>query len=281
MGKSKKTSNKDNHSDEETVKSEIVKLKQTAPILDIIEDDEETVKSIKYPFIKASSPISKGIIQALPIVIGYIPLSFAYGVMAQDIGLSFFATILMSIIVFAGSSQYIAVGMMAANQPVFSIVFTTFIVNLRHLLLSTAISPYLSKWSSLQRILFATELTDEAFALHSTRFVDHPSNPQQNIATNTTAHLSWIFGSFLGFVVGSLLTDIKIFGLDFALAAMFIAMLIMQIKDRLMVLISLLSGVFAVFLYVWGFKTWSVIIASILGATIGMLCELWKTRLSS
>lgn len=269
MIKSKQTTHQEEIKDEETVKTQMVPLKRTSLLI------------AKFAVLRGKSSFYKGMIQALPIVVGYIPLAFAYGVMAQDVGLTLLATLLMSALVYAGSSQYIAVGMFATSQPMFSIVLTTFIVNLRHLLLCTAIVNHFSKWSLFKRILFATQLTDEVFAVHTTWFSNHKANLKQNFATNIIAHSSWILGSYLGFVAGSALTDIKVYGLDYALSALFIALLIMQIKDRLMVLIALFSGSFALFFTVWEFQTWSIILAAILGATLGMVFELWTKRASS
>lgn len=268
------------NSDEESVKAEIVDLDKTAAIFDL-EEDETTVKSRRFPSIHSKSSVLKGIIQSLPLVIGYLPVATAYGILAQDIGLSFLATVLMSFIVYAGSAQFIAISMMATGQTVLSIVLTTFIVNMRHLLFSTSIAPYLSQWKLWQRILFGAELTDEAFAFHSTRYQEHKPHFSQDVATNITTQFSWIAGSALGYGAGSLFTDIKVFGLDFALPAMFIALLIIFLKNRWMIYVSLITGGITLLLIVYGYKTWAVILAASLGATIGMALELWKTRRSS
>ncbi|MEE8390137.1 MAG: AzlC family ABC transporter permease, partial [Anaerolineae bacterium] len=82
-----------------------------------------------------------GIIQAGPIVLGYIPIGLAFGVLAQKAGISTLNTLLMSLLVYAGSSQLIAVGLFASGVPALSVVLTTFVVNLRHVLLSAALSP--------------------------------------------------------------------------------------------------------------------------------------------
>ncbi len=83
-------------------------------------------------------PWLQGMVQAVPIVLGYIPVGFAYGVLAQKAGLSAFNTLLMSIIVYAGSAQLIAVGLVSSGLAPLSIIITTFIVNLRHMLMSAA-----------------------------------------------------------------------------------------------------------------------------------------------
>ncbi len=88
----------------------------------------------------------RGVARAMPIVMGYIPIGFAYGVLAQQAGLSLFNTLAMSALVYAGSAQLIAAGLFAAAAPALSIVATTFVVNLRHMLFSAALSPYLRGW---------------------------------------------------------------------------------------------------------------------------------------
>ena len=84
-----------------------------------------------------------GFSQATPIWLGYISVGFAYGVLAQKAGLSMLNAILMSVIVYAGSAQLIAVGLFAAGAPAASIILTTFVVNLRHILMSAAVSTHL------------------------------------------------------------------------------------------------------------------------------------------
>ena len=84
-----------------------------------------------------------GVRQALPIVLGYIPVGFAYGVLAQKNGLGLFNAVAMSVIVFAGSAQLISAGLFGAAASPFTLIFTTFVVNLRHLLMSAALAPKL------------------------------------------------------------------------------------------------------------------------------------------
>ena len=73
----------------------------------------------------------RGASRALPITLGYVPIGFAYGVLAEKAGLSAFNTLTMSIFVYAGSAQLIAVGLFDTNAAPLSIILTTFIVNLR------------------------------------------------------------------------------------------------------------------------------------------------------
>lgn len=223
---------------------------------------------------KLTHPILQGIEVALPVVLGYITVGFAYGMLARNAGLSLLQSALMSLIVYAGSAQLISVGLFAAGVPSLSIILTTFIVNIRHLLMSAALAPYLEKWRTIEKVAFGLELTDETFALHSASFsLGLP--PKQTIFTvNITSQAAWIGGSVLGAVLGGQVADISAFGLDFALPAMFIALLVMQIKDYKHIVVAVTAGLLAVLLYAKGIDQWHVLIAASLAAGMGVL--LWQ-----
>ncbi len=220
-------------------------------------------------------PWLQGMIQALPIVLGYIPVGFAYGVLAQKAGLSVFNTLLMSVIVYAGSAQLIAVSLIASGIAPLSIILTTFIVNLRHMLMSAALSPHLQLWRKPELAGFAYELTDESFALHTTRLADDSIPKAETFAINVTAQLSWILGTGLGIVGGKMIAEIEPLALDYALPAMFIALLVMQIRNNIQLGVAVLAGLASVGLYFLGLNQWYVILATIFGATMGVILERW------
>jgi 4-azaleucine resistance transporter AzlC len=222
-----------------------------------------------------------GTTQALPIVLGYVPIGIAYGILAQKAGISPANTLLMSVIVFAGSSQLIAVGLFAAGVPSLSVIITTFIVNLRHLLMSAAVAPYLKRWRKNQLMAFAHELTDETFALHSARFASEGPNKAEAFATNLTSQAAWVMGTWLGIVVGGFIRDTTPLALDYALPAMFIALLVMQIKDRVQIGVAILTGLLATGLLLAGVSQWHVILATLIGATVGVGIEQWTKKSSS
>lgn len=208
-------------------------------------------------------------------MLGYVPIGLAFGVLAQKAGISILNTLLMSLLVYAGSSQLIAVGLFASGVPAMSVILTTFVVNLRHVLLSAALSPYLKGWRKWEIAAFAYELTDESFAVHSVRFASGMPSKAEVLATNATAQVAWIFGTWLGIVVGQSITDVKPLALDYVLPAMFIALLVLQIKDRVQVGVALATGVLSVGLLLMGAGQWNVIAATLVGATIGMVLETW------
>ena len=94
----------------------------------------------------AEGGVLSGISKSTPIILGYIPVGFAFGILALEAGLSAANTILMSAMVLGAASQLVAVGQIVAGVPAPTVVATTFIVNLRHMLMSSALAPHLKGW---------------------------------------------------------------------------------------------------------------------------------------
>jgi 4-azaleucine resistance transporter AzlC len=216
-----------------------------------------------------------GALLALPIMLGYLPVGFAYGVLAQKAGISVINTLLMSMIVFAGSSQLIVVGLFSAGMAPISIILTTFVVNLRHMLMSAALLPFLLSWRKIELAGFAFQLTDETFALHSTRLLKQDSSKQETFVINILSQAAWVLGSWLGIVAGKMITEIESFALDYALPAMFIALLVMQIKTHTQIVVAVLAGAFSMLFYLTGLNQWHVIFATAIGALLGVWIETW------
>ncbi len=214
-----------------------------------------------------------GLIRAVPIILGYLPIGLAFGVLASTAGLSVYSAAAMSVFVFAGSAQLISVGLISAGASVFAITLTVFLVNLRHLLMSASLAPYLRELKAWQQVLFSYQLTDESFAVHSTYFrqVGTPSFTQL-FALNLSAQLAWVTGTVFGaWVGGQLAFDTEVYGIDFALPAMFIALLVMQIEKRKHVYIALLAAALGLCFYLLGFSQLYIILATVIAATCGTL----------
>lgn len=219
--------------------------------------------------IEAPAPVQgwkSGMIRALPVAAGYLPISIAFGVLAGISNIPFFATLLMSVIVYAGSSQIIAVGLIAAGASPFTIIATTFIVNLRHLLMSASLSKRFSGWSLKDRILMTSLMTDETFALIAADSEKEAPLRAHVHSLNITAWSIWIAGSIIGFSACTAITDPKFMGLDFALSCMFIALLVGQIKTPSHRGLAALSGVSALLFVALGLGHGAVILAALVGA---------------
>lgn len=216
--------------------------------------------------------ILTGLQRGFPIFLGYVPLGFAYGVLAVQNGIPAAYAVLFSLLVYAGAGQFIAVGMWGAGASVFSIVFTTFVINLRHVLMSAAVAPWFAPFTRLQQTIIGWGLTDEVFAMHSMAMATGETARLPLVyAANFTSHSGWIIGTFIGAVAGDFLPDPQRFGLDYALPAMFLALLVPQCKERLYTLAALLAAFLSVVLALCGTGRWNVIIASVITSTIGAL----------
>lgn len=223
-----------------------------------------------------------GTVRAVPIILGYLPIGLAFGVLASTAGLSTTATAAMSVFVFAGSSQLISVGLIGAGVGIASITATVFLVNLRHMLMSAYLAPHLRKLKTWQLILFSYEITDESFAIHSTYIREHGVPPITELfALNISAHLAWVLGSILGVWLGSSIAlDIAAFGIDFALPAMFIALLVMQIENYRHFAIAAFAALLGLLFYLAGMKQLYIILATVIAATAGVLthCEPYQAE---
>lgn len=211
--------------------------------------------------------------QALPLVLGYLPVGIAYGVLAREIGLSVFETVLMSVFVLAGSSQFIAVSLLSMGSPAGAIIFTTFLVNLRHLLMSAALVPYLRGVSRPFLAVLAFGLTDETFAISSTYYGRQQSGPGFLLGVTLVSHVAWVLSGLLGALLGNLFMHPEKLGLNFALPAMLIALLLMQVKNRVTTLVAIGAGLLSLSVALVIPGNWNIIIATIIAATLGVILE--------
>ena len=183
------------------------------------------------------------------------------------------------LLVYAGAGQFIAVGLWGMGASVFSIVFTTFVINLRHVLMSAAVAPWFAPFTRFQQFIIGWGLTDEVFAMHSMAMATGEKARLPLVyAANFTSHSGWVLGTFIGAVAGDFLPDPKLFGLDYALPAMFLALLVPQCKERLYTLAAVLSALLSVILAMYDTGRWNVIIASVITSTIGALLVTHRDR---
>ncbi len=229
--------------------------------------------------ISSASPLAEGLRRALPIVLGYLPVGFAFGVLAVKNNIPPSLVVAMSVLMFSGSGQFVFAGMWGAGASTLSIIAAVFIVNLRYLLQSAAESPWLAGLPRGQRFLLGLGLTDETFAVHITAL---QSGWQRNLTTlfvcNHTAQLGWVSGSAIGAFCGELVTDVKPLGLDYALTAMFLALLVPQCVSRLHVLVALFTATLSISLKAAGMTQWNIAVATVLGASLGTWLLMRKAR---
>ncbi len=229
-----------------------------------------------------------GVRDCLPTVLGYLSVGFAAGVVEYTAGMSMLEIFLVSLLMYAGAGQFVAAGMIIAGAPPLTIILTVFIINMRHFLLSAVLAPAFKKQSFWQNLGTGFLITDETFGVAANQMARN--NGQINYywmqGLNITAYLNWILANMLGGYFGQWISNPADFGLDFALAAMFIGLLVLQISSQanlrvdLVVIVS--SVVFTVIVSPYVATGINVMIGASLAAVIGMVVEKWNlTRQSS
>ncbi|HHY82683.1 MAG TPA: AzlC family ABC transporter permease [Clostridiales bacterium] len=215
----------------------------------------------------------KGIKTAIPVTLGYLPIGLAFGILASQQGLSPVDIFFMSLLVYAGSAQFIASAMLASGSAYITIIVTTFLINLRHLLMSASMSPYLKHISSPLLTLISIGITDETYAAGYAETATGKASPYFYLGLYGLSHIIWIMSTVLGSIVGSHIANPEKWGLDFALSAMFIGLLFMQIKDRKDIFVAISSGVLSVALAYFMKNNFNIITATIVAAFIGVCLE--------
>lgn len=223
----------------------------------------------------AGSRFLLGAKSAWPVVMGYVPIGFAYGVLAAQAGLSPWEAGAMSLLVYAGASQFIAVGMLAADAGLAAVAATTFLVNLRHLLMSAALSPYFHRVRRPLLAVLSFFVTDESFAVSSTVFAERGRGDAGWFAgLAVTAYGSWLAASVAGALAGGIATNQEALGLDFALSAMFIGLLVPNLRGEeagSRRVAALVAAALAVAMGLLGQPSWGVIVATVVAATVGVM----------
>ena len=206
---------------------------------------------------------------ALPIVLGYLPVGMAFGILARKAGLTTFEVGLMSLLVYAGASQFIAIEMISKGISWFPIVIATFFINLRHLLMSSTLSLYFNRHSLRTLGLLSAQLTDESFAVAMSDTSKISNRPGYLFGLQITSHCAWITGSVGGALLGGLI-DHKSYGIPFALPALFICLLLLQIRKVHHFYIMVIAGIFSLF-FKWGLPgNWYIILTALLASGIGI-----------
>jgi len=216
--------------------------------------------------------IHEGLSAGWPICLGYLPIGMAFGVLAQKAGFTPIQIGLMSLMVFAGSAQFIAVSMLAGGASAPAIIITTFMVNLRHVLMSSALAVYLRAVHRGLLALYAYGVTDESFAVNLSRFNARTWSLPRALVVNHAANLTWFVSTVAGGIGGRFIPE-GAFGIDYALIAMFICLLIYQIRKRIHLLTALIAGLTAVVLALMMPGSSYIVIASNAAATVGVTIQ--------
>lgn len=216
-----------------------------------------------------------GVRSQLPILLGVIPFGVIYGVLGIGAGLTPVVAQAMSSIVFAGSSQFIGAQMLKEGAPGWLIVVTAFVVNLRHLLYSASIQPYLRPLSGRWKAGLAYLLTDEAFATSIVRYQQPDASPHKHwffLGAALALWTSWQTSTLAGVVFGSAARLPAEWGLDFTLALTFIGIVFASVRDRPALAAAVTAGLTAVAAADLPYKL-GLMLAALVGISVGVALE--------
>jgi len=209
----------------------------------------------------------------IPLLIGVFPFGMIYGALALGAGLSKSASQMMSSIVFAGSAQFVTAQLAHDAAPALVIILTIAVVNLRHMLYSASLAPYLKNLSLKWKVALSYLLTDEAYAPSILQYEKTGVTPFSHwflLGAGLALWSTWQVSTGLGIFLGAAIPDS--WQLDFALPLTFIAMVVPALKSRPMVAAALSAGGVALLAYGIPFKL-GLILAALTGIAVGAVLE--------
>jgi 4-azaleucine resistance transporter AzlC len=227
--------------------------------------------------VKQVTEFKKGSQSGISIAIGYMPIALTFGLIAKTTGLSLGETVMMSMLVFAGAAQYISLSLLAQGIGMFEIVLTTFIVNIRHFLMSASLNEKADEDSIAARVGYSFGITDETFSVAATR--EGTVNAGYMFGLNLTAYSSWVVFSGLGFLIGAGLPQTLQESMSVALYAMFVGLLVPSMKTNMkVVFLAVLAACFnSIFTLGEMMSTgWAIVLATLLSAILVELVETLK-----
>lgn len=228
------------------------------------------------PINTARAQFLSGIRTVLPLLVGVVPFGMIYGVMAVGAGIPRLQAHMMSLIVFAGSAQFVVVQLLPQGIPTVMMVLIIAVINLRHALYSASIAPHIKHLRPAWKGLLAYLLVDEAYAVTIQHFENEPSNPARHwffLGTGLSLWATWQLSTAAGILLGAAVP--ASWSLDFTLALTFIAIVAPTLKSHPMTISALTAGITALLTYSLPYKS-GLMIAALAGILAGMLTEAKK-----
>ena len=208
------------------------------------------------------------IVEGWPIFVTAVVVGIAFGLTARQAGLSIVETSATSLIVFAGAAQFVMVDLLRNGTPVPLIVLTVLLLNARHLLMAAALRPFVQVASLPRRFGLAYVLTDEAFAMGIGWFRRGHRDLAYYAVFSTVLWCSWNVGTLLGAIFGAGVEDPQRFGIDFAITAVFVAIVAIGVRHRADAAVALVAALVAAALRLAGASAVAVVVAGALAPLV-------------
>ncbi|GLI19793.1 autotransporter [Tepidanaerobacter syntrophicus] len=218
----------------------------------------------------------KGLMHGIPIALGYIPVSFTFGLMAVKGGIPALAAILISMTNLTSAGQFAGMNLIIEGASLVEIALTTLIVNLRYMLMSISLSQKLSnKIPAFKKYILAFGITDEVFAVSAVQPGEVTSSYMSGLVT--LPYIGWTIGTIMGALASSLLPQMLQNSMGIALYCMFIAIVVPAAKKSIAALVVALIAIFISSLFTWAplisslSAGWVIIIATVAASSIGAI----------
>ncbi|WP_342247324.1 AzlC family ABC transporter permease [Pseudomonas sp. OTU5201] len=211
----------------------------------------------------------------VPMIVGAIPFGIIFGTLAAGAGLSAWQTLGMSLLVFAGSSQFIAITLLGGGAGAAVVLLTTFVVNLRHALYSATLQPFVRHLPARWRMPLAFWLTDEAFAVVQHRYAEQDESPHKHwyfLGAALAMYLNWQLCTLIGVLFGQAVPNLAAWGLDFAMLATFIGIVVPMLRNKPQVAAALVAGAVALACQGLPYKL-GLMAAALSGIAVGVVLE--------
>ena len=212
----------------------------------------------------------RGMRSGIPVILGFVPVGIAYAFMARQAGFTVAQTCFMSLSVFAGASQMMAVGMYTQGASLIAIILATFIINLRHVIMSTCVANRMTTGGLKIRLLSAFGVTDESFAIFTTEETEN-CTVMYLLGLILVNYTSWNVGTLIGAIASDFLPEILTASLGISLYAMFIGLLMPNLTtNRKLGLLVILTAVCNTLFSQVIDSSWALILSTLLCAFIGV-----------
>ena len=190
----------------------------------------------------------KGLIDGIPIALGYFAVSFTLGIRGGDVGLKWYQSALMSATNYTSAGQAAALSILEEGGSYIELIISTLVINLRYLLMSAALTIKLSPQEKTSiRMLMGIGVTDEIFGISVSQRT--PISPLYNLGAMSVACPGWVLGTALGGIMGEILPPVVTASLSIALYAMFLAIIIPPARENKVVAVLVLLSALLSFLF--------------------------------
>lgn len=224
----------------------------------------------------------RGLMATLPLMISAIPFGVIFGTLATGAGLSPLAVMSMSLFVFSGSAQFIAILLLGTGSALGIIWLATLILNLRHLLYAATLVDHVRHINHSWRFCLAAWLTDETFAIMERRYREEGGGKHAHwyyLASCLGMYINWQFWTYIGIVLGTKFPEIRSWGLEFAMVVTFIGIVMPALRSRPFWIAAIVAGLVATLANGLPYKL-GLMLGGLAGILAGLALQEWSRRKS-